>query len=101
MVLPNSELSKRIEMMEQTVKRGAWTTGAKVAGTLLAGLVVLVLLFPGSGVDTLPPQCFSVFNYSVPCGTGLSFAAGAATAGIVGLALLAIRERPSSAPADT
>ena len=42
-------------------------TRRDVAIALLAGLVVLVLLFPASGVDTLPPECFSVFGYTVPC----------------------------------
>jgi hypothetical protein len=65
---------------------------AKVAVAFLAGLVVLVLLFPFSGVDTLPPQCLSLFGYGVPCGTAPSLAAGAATAAIVGLALW-LRER--------
>lgn len=60
---------------------------AKVAMALLAGLVVLVLLFPVSQVDTLPVQCLSVFGYGVPCGAGWSPAAAAATAGIIGLLL--------------
>lgn len=54
---------------------------------LLLGIVVLVLLAPASGADTLPPQCWAMLGYSVPCGSALSIAAGAATAGLVGLAL--------------
>lgn len=68
-------------------RRRAWVTVVKSVVSLIAGLVVLVLLFPAGGVDPIPPQCWSAFEYSVPCGTGLSFAAGAATAGVVGLAL--------------
>jgi hypothetical protein len=60
---------------------------AKVALALLAGLIVLVLLFPASGVDPIPPRCFSVLGYSVPCGGGLAVTAGAASAAAVGLAL--------------
>jgi hypothetical protein len=60
-------------------------TIAKVGFALLAGLVALVLLFPASGVDTLPPECFSMLGYSVPCGGGEAVAAGAATAAVVGL----------------
>ena len=71
--------------MERTKEQGARMTVAKVVVALLAGIVVLVLLFPASGIDPLPPQCFSVFGYSVPCGGGLAVAAGAATAGVVGL----------------
>ena len=75
------------DAMEQTVKQGARITVTKVALALVAGIAVLVLLFPASGIDPLPPQCFSVFGYSVPCGGGLAVAAGAATAGVVSLAL--------------
>lgn len=64
----------------------------KVAVALLAGFVVLVLLFPVSRVDTLPVQCLSVLGYGVPCDAGWSPAAGAATAGIVGL-LLWLKDR--------
>lgn len=79
--------------MEQTKTQGTWPTVAAVAVALLAGLVVLVLLFPASGVEPIPPQCFSVFGYTVPCDAGLSWAAGAATAGIVGLSLWLKRRR--------
>lgn len=74
--------------MEQTESQGACTTVAKVAVALLAGFVVLVLLFPwGGGLDSDPPQCFSMFGwYSVPCGGGPAVVA-AATAVVVGLAL--------------
>lgn len=66
----------------------------KVAVSLIAGIVVIVLLIPASGVDTLPPTCWSVFGYEVPCGPGppglayasLAYAAGAATAAVVGFA---------------
>jgi hypothetical protein len=61
--------------------------------SLLAGLVALVLLFPGSGVMPQPPQCYSVFGYGVPCENGVAVAAGAATAGIVGLFLWIVGRR--------
>ena len=67
--------------MEQTTNQGARSTVATVAVALVAGVVVLLLLFPSSGVVPIPPQCFSLFGYSVPCD------AGAATAAVVGLAL--------------
>jgi hypothetical protein len=73
--------------MEQAENHGASMTVANVAVGLLAGLVVLVLLFPASGIDPIPPQCFSVFGYTVPCGEGWAVAAGAATAGVVGVSL--------------
>ncbi|MCA1569959.1 MAG: hypothetical protein LC798_06480 [Chloroflexi bacterium] len=62
-------------------------TRRNVALALLAGLVVLVLLFPGSGIDRQPPECYSVFGYVVPCEAGWAVAAGAATAGVVAMVL--------------
>jgi hypothetical protein len=61
---------------------------ARIAVTLLAGLIAVVLLLPlWYGLDSDPPQCFSMFDYRVSCGTGLAFAAGAAVVGVVGIAL--------------
>jgi hypothetical protein len=70
--------------MDPTRQR-TWSIAAKVAIAVLAGLVVLVLLFPVSGVDTQPPECYSVFGYSVPCGDGVAVAAGAAVAAVIGV----------------
>ncbi len=81
--------------MNQTERQGRRWTLAKVAIALLAGFVVLVLLFPGSGVMPQPPRCFSVFGYDVPCDAGWALAAGAATAGVVGLLLWLISRRPA------
>ncbi|CAN5746459.1 hypothetical protein BH23ACT4_BH23ACT4_05970 [soil metagenome] len=58
-----------------------------------AGLVVFAALLPWHGVDSDPPVCWSMFDYVVPCGSGLALAAGAATAGIVGLALWLVTRR--------
>lgn len=58
---------------------------AKVGVALIAGLVAVLVLLPWSGIDTDPPECFSMFDYTVPCGSGLAFAAGAAVAAIVAL----------------
>lgn len=66
---------------------------AKVAVALLAGLVVLVLLFPASGIEPIPPECFSVFRYTVPCQGGVAIVAGAATAAVVGSLLWLKRRR--------
>jgi hypothetical protein len=73
--------------MNQFDRRGRRWGLAKVVVALLAGLAVLVLLFPASGVMPQPPQCFSVFGYSVPCESGAAIAAGVAAAGVVGLLL--------------
>jgi multisubunit Na+/H+ antiporter MnhB subunit len=63
----------------------SWT--AKIAIAVGAGLVVLVLLFPASGNSREPPECSSVFGYTVACDAGLAVAAGAVTAGAVALLL--------------
>jgi hypothetical protein len=73
--------------MEQVkTERGSSSTVAKIAVTFVAGVAVMLLL-PWYGLDSDPPQCFSMFDYRVPCGAGLAFAAGAAVAGVVGFAL--------------
>lgn len=73
--------------MNQMDRQGRRWTWAKVAMALLAGIVVLVLLLPASGIEPIPPVCYSVFGYTVPCDAGWALAAGAATAGVVGLLL--------------
>ena len=75
---------------------------AQVAVVLLAGLIVLLLLFPAAVLHSSPPQCLSTFGYRVPCG-GLaipafrlaewSLVASAAAAGVVGFALRSNRYR--------
>ncbi len=72
--------------MRQTATRRPRTV-TRIAVSLFAGLVVIVALLPWHGVDTDPPVCWSMFDYVVPCGSGLALAAGAATAGVVGLAV--------------
>lgn len=54
---------------------------------LLAGLAAFVLLVPTSGIDTIPPQCRSVFGYNVLCEEWLAVAVGILTAGVVWLVL--------------
>ena len=79
--------------MQQTEKQGT-STRTKVAIALLAGLVVFALLFYwGGGIDPQPPVCYSMFGwYTVPCDAWVSWAAGAATAGVV-FAALWLRDR--------
>ena len=57
-----------------------WWVATRVAGAIAAAVVVLFLLWPASGVDTNPPQCFSTFGYSVPCGSGLALGMAAVSA---------------------
>jgi hypothetical protein len=74
--------------MEETKRQGS-STRTKVVVALIAGLVVLALLFYwGGGIDPQPPVCFGMFGwYDVPCDARVSLAAGAATAVVVFLAL--------------
>lgn len=60
-------------------------SGGTIVVALLAGLLVLLGLFPASGVDTQPPVCYSYLFYEVPCDRWVAPVAGAVTAGLVGL----------------
>ena len=73
--------------MEDTTGQAARPSPRTIAIALVAGLVVLLALFPASGVDTLPPECYSMFGYVVPCDAWISWVAGAAVAGLVGVGL--------------
>jgi hypothetical protein len=65
----------------------------KLVAALLAGLVVVAALLPWYGVDSDPPVCWSMFDYVVPCGSGLALAAGAATTGVVAVTLWLLGRR--------
>lgn len=81
--------------MEDSRGRGAGVRVALLTVAVSVGFLALILLFPASGVDTDPPQCFSTFGYTVPCGSGLSFATGVVVAGALGFAFLSRgRSRP-------
>ncbi len=81
--------------MEQPTKRSARPSARTVAVALLAGVAVLLLLFPGSGIDRQPPECYAMLGYVVPCGGGLAVVAAAAVAGLVGVALWIYGRRSS------
>lgn len=76
------------------------STAAKVGLAVLAGLIVLALLTPVHGADTIPRQCFSVVGYEVPCGDGIALAAGAVTAAVVGFSLWITSHRASRSVID-
>lgn len=81
--------------MEQTTRQATRPGVRTIIVALLAGLVVLVLLFPGSGNAAQPPTCYSVFGYVVPCDAWVAWVAGAATPVLVGLGLwMNERRRP-------
>jgi hypothetical protein len=73
--------------MEQPTRQAAQPRVRTIVVALLAGLVVLVLLFPGSGNAAQPPTCYSMFGYVVPCDAWVSWVAAAATAGLVGMGM--------------
>ena len=73
--------------MEQTTKTGSRTRVTTIVVALLAGFVVLLLVFPASGIEPIPPVCYSMLGYVVPCDAWVAWAAGAATAALVGLVL--------------
>lgn len=80
-------------MVDQTTSRSGGLRRSEIGIAVLAGLVVVFLLFPGSGVDTQPPECYSAFGYVVPCEAWVAWAAGAATTAIVALAFWLRRQR--------
>jgi len=59
-------------------RRDGWVV---VLSAAAGGVLVFLLLLPTSGIDTDPPECYSIFGYVVPCGAGLSL--GLALAGLV------------------
>lgn len=73
--------------MEQPTRQAARPRVRTIVVALLAGLIVLVLLFPGSGNAAQPPTCYSMFGNVVPCDAWVSWVAAAATAGLVGMGL--------------
>lgn len=62
---------------------------------LLAGFAVLLLLFPASGIGTLPPECYSMFGYAVPCEAWVAWAGAALAAAAAGVAIRMIGHRDS------
>lgn len=72
--------------MAQT-KPSARPRARTIVVALLAGLAVLLLLFPGSGIDRQPPECYAMLGNVVPCGGGLAGVAALVVAGVAGAAL--------------
>ncbi len=83
--------------MSETARRSARPKARTILIALLAGFVVLLLLFPASGVDSDPPVCRSMFFYVVPCGNSVALVAAALTVVVVGMALWMVdrRHQPS------
>lgn len=65
---------------------------APAGAAAAAAAAVFVLLFPYSGNDSDPPECFSLLGYVVPCGLGPEQAQGVgfALAGAVLAAVLVV-----------
>ncbi len=70
--------------MEPTTKRSARPSVGTIIVALLAGLLVLLILFPAGGANTQPPDCWAYLFYPVPCERWAAPLAGAVTAGLVG-----------------
>ncbi len=69
--------------MKPPTRPAARPSATTVAVALLAGFVVLVLLFPASVVTTDPPVCYAMLFYVVPCEAWVAPLAGVVTAGLV------------------
>jgi hypothetical protein len=65
---------------------------ATALAAVLGALIAFVLLLPSRGVDSDPPECYSYFDYVVPCGLGSEQDHGAnfAVAGAIAAALFVI-----------
>lgn len=79
--------------MEQTTRTSTRPRTRTIVIALLAGLAVLLLLFPASGIEPIPPVCYSMFGYVVPCDAWVAWAAAAAVAGLAGLAMWVMDRR--------
>lgn len=79
--------------VEPTRKPSARPTAGTIIVALLVGVLVLLLLFPGSGVDSDPPVCRSMLYYVVPCESWVAPIAAAVTAGLVGVGLWMMIDR--------
>lgn len=79
--------------MKHATRRSTRSKTRTIVIALAAGLVVLVLLFPGSGIDRQPPECYSVFGYVVPCDAWVAWAAAVAIGGLFGAAMWLIDRR--------
>lgn len=79
--------------MAEKTQQAARPSAKVIAVAFLAGLVALLLLFPGSGNAAQPPTCYSMVGYVVPCAAWVSWVAAAAVAGLVGIGLWIIDTR--------
>lgn len=86
--------------MELVERQGRGWTLVKISAVVGLGIVALVLLFPASGNSRQPPECYSVFGYSVPCGAEVAVVAAVLAAGTSAL-LLFLLDRRGSASVDT
>ena len=72
--------------MEQTQRRGRPSVGTILVAILL-GLLVLLILVPGTVATSDPPICRAMLFYVVPCEGWVAPLAAVATAVAVGIAL--------------
>lgn len=79
--------------MEHPTRRSAWPSMGTIIVALLAGLLVLLILFPASGVDSDPPVCRAMLFYVVPCEGWIAPLAAALTSGLVGIGSWATIDR--------
>lgn len=73
--------------MERSSPRRVRPSRGTLLVALLTGLLIFLILFPASGVDSDPPVCRAMLFYVVPCENWVAPLAAIVTAAAVGLAL--------------
>jgi hypothetical protein len=67
-----------------------------VLAPAFAALVTLALLWPTSGIDRAPPECYAFPGYVVPCATSFAVAGALAAAACVTLGILVGHRRATA-----
>jgi predicted benzoate:H+ symporter BenE len=73
--------------MEKSSGRRARPSWGTLVVAFLTGLLVFLILFPASGVDSDPPVCRAMLFYVVPCERWVAPLVAITAAVVIGLAL--------------
>ena len=71
-------------------RRDGWVA---IKSAAAVGILINFLVHLNSGVDTDPPECYSVIGYVVPCNRGIAYPLALAGFAIVGVVVYVLRRR--------